>query len=129
VNQDRVLTHTLLRRKLAAWPYPSNSIPDSLQTELNLPGRRIRPVDQVCSANQVSVHIEYWGRDYDRAIDDFLEVLTLEPQFSNAHTRLGVTYLAKGDLGEAVRELETAPKLADTDEYLDGLLGYAEARS
>lgn len=81
------------------------------------------------TVNTAVGRVLYWDRDYDRAIDRFREVLTLEPQFSNAHTRLGVAYLAKGDLGDAVREFETARKLTDTDEYLDGLLGYAEGRS
>ena len=80
------------------------------------------------TVNTAVARILYWTRNYDQAIDRFREVLTLEPQFSNAHTRLGLTYLAKGDFGEAVREFETARKLSDTNPYLDGLFGYAEAR-
>jgi DNA-binding winged helix-turn-helix (wHTH) protein/TolB-like protein/Flp pilus assembly protein TadD len=93
-------------------------------------GERAQQLDPVSPTVNTAVgRILYWNRDYDRAIERFQKVILIEPQFSNAHTRLGVTYLAKGDLAEAVREFETARALSDPDPYLDGLSGYAKALS
>jgi len=93
-------------------------------------GVRAQQLDPVSPAVNASVgRVFYWTRQYGRAIDRFQEVLTLEPQFSNGHTRLGLAYLAQGDQSNALREFQTGQKLSDSGPYLDGLLGYMQARS
>jgi len=93
-------------------------------------GERAQQLDPVSPVVNTAVgRILYWNREYDRSIERFQQVITLEPDFSNAHTRLGVALLTKGDATKAVREFEMARKLSDPDPYLDGLSGCAAARS
>lgn len=93
-------------------------------------GVRAQQLDPVSPSVNASVgRVFYWSREYDRAIDRFKEVLTLEPKFSNGHTRLGLTYLAQGDQSNALREFQSAQKLAEASPYLDGLLGYVQAKA
>jgi TolB-like protein/Flp pilus assembly protein TadD len=82
----------------------------------------------------LGVHIKagrlyYWNREYDRAVESHRKVLSLNPQYARARTRLGMTYAAKQEFGEAIGEFKEAQQLCGPDPYLDGLLGYAEARS
>ena len=93
-------------------------------------GERAQQLDPVSPVVNTAVgRILYWNREYDRSIERFQQVITLEPDFSNAHTRLGVALLAKGEVAKSVHEFEMARTLSDPDPYLDGLSGYAAARS
>jgi tetratricopeptide (TPR) repeat protein len=80
----------------------------------------------------VSSRVFYWNHDYDRAIAGYVKVIGQDPNFASAHSRLGMTYLAKRSLPDAIREFEEAQRLsrpARPDPYTEGLLGYAEALS
>lgn len=77
----------------------------------------------------ISSRIFYWNHEYDRAIAGYSKIIELDPQFASAHTRLGMTYLAKGSLPDAVHEFEQAESLSGADPYTEGLLGYAEGVS
>jgi DNA-binding winged helix-turn-helix (wHTH) protein/TolB-like protein/Tfp pilus assembly protein PilF len=77
----------------------------------------------------VSSRIFYWNHEYDRAIAGYSKIIELDPQFASAHTRLGMTYLAKRSLPEAAHEFEEAEKLSGPNAYTEGLLGYADALS
>lgn len=82
----------------------------------------------------LGVHIKagrlhYWSRDYTQAISSFRKVLGLNPLHARAHTRLGMTYAAKQAYQEALDEFKTAQQIAGADPYLDGLIGYVQARS
>ena len=77
----------------------------------------------------ISSRIHYWNHEYDSAIAGYAKIIELDPQFASAHTRLGMTYLAKRSLPEAVHEFEEAERLSGPNPYTEGLLGYAEALS
>jgi TolB-like protein/Flp pilus assembly protein TadD len=77
----------------------------------------------------ISSRIFYWNHEYDRAIARYGRILEQDPNFASAHTRLGMTYLAKRSLPDAVHQFEEAERLSRPDPYTEGLLGYAEALS
>ena len=55
----------------------------------------------------------YYGREYDRAIEQFRKTLEMDPNFSMAHFRLALAYEQKGLYEKAVTELETSKALSD----------------
>jgi DNA-binding winged helix-turn-helix (wHTH) protein/TolB-like protein/Tfp pilus assembly protein PilF len=71
----------------------------------------------------------YLSRHYDRSIDAYRKVIDLDPYWARAYTRLGTTYAAEGAFADAIREFGESERLAGADPYLDGLAGYAQARS
>jgi DNA-binding winged helix-turn-helix (wHTH) protein/TolB-like protein/Flp pilus assembly protein TadD len=74
--------------------------------------------------------VYYSSRQYPQAIDAFQGVIDLDPQFVRAHIRLGMTYVAQRDFRNALREFEKAKGLStETDPYVDGFVGYAQALS
>jgi len=77
----------------------------------------------------IDSRIAYWNHEYDKSIAGYAKVIALNPQFGSAHTRLGMTYLAKHSLPEAIHEFEAAESLSGPDPYNEGHLGYAEALS
>jgi len=79
--------------------------------------------------NTAAARVLYWNRQYDTAIDCYRHVLHREPKFQEAYTRFAMAYLAKSSPREAISKLEAAQQLAGYDPYLEGLLGYAQARS
>jgi len=50
---------------------------------------------------------------YDRAIEEFLMTLAINPNYFITHYHLGRTYAAKGMIKESISELETAVKLSN----------------
>jgi len=50
-------------------------------------------------------------RDYDRAIQDFDEVIRLNPKSSGAFTNRGASYLQKGDYERAIQDFDKAIQL------------------
>lgn len=50
----------------------------------------------------------YAQRDYRRAIEDLRRALELQPDFAQAHNRLGVSLLQNGQLAEAAKEFRRA---------------------
>ena len=93
--------------------------------------KELDPLSQV--AGLVSSRIFYWNHEYDRAVAGYRKIIDLDPEYVSAHTRLGMTYLAKGSIAEAIHEFEEAERLSGpgsgSDPYKEGLLGYAEALS
>jgi DNA-binding winged helix-turn-helix (wHTH) protein/tetratricopeptide (TPR) repeat protein len=74
--------------------------------------------------------VEYLARDYAGARHDLQRVLELDPNFARARARLGMVELATGDDAGAVAELTKALALCGNDDpWIEGLLGYAQARS
>jgi DNA-binding winged helix-turn-helix (wHTH) protein/Flp pilus assembly protein TadD len=71
----------------------------------------------------------YSSHQYSSAIDTFQSVIDLDDDFARAHTRLGMVYAAQRDFTAAIREFRKAQDLSGPDAYVDGLLGYALARS
>lgn len=65
-----------------------------------------------------------WARRYDNAIEQLQDVIKIEPDFAIARNILGMTYLQKGQLKEAVAELETARRLDNSPRIISSL-GYA----
>jgi eukaryotic-like serine/threonine-protein kinase len=72
--------------------------------------------------------ILYWGRQYDRAVDQLRGVLQIEPDFPMARNILGLAYLKTGDLMHALEELEAARRLSPGPRTLSTLAyGYGAA--
>ncbi len=65
-----------------------------------------------------------WSGQHDRAISQLEEIARLQPDFAIAHNTLGIAYLKKGRIVEAVAELETARRLDNSPRMLS-TLGYA----
>ena len=79
--------------------------------------------------NTVVGRVFYLSRHYDRSVDAYRKVIDLDPYWARAYTRLGTTYAAEGAFADALREFGESERLAGADPYLDGLVGYAQARS
>lgn len=75
----------------------------------------------------IAARIEYWRRDYDHAIDIYQKVIDLDPQFSSAHTRLGMAYLGKRNFKAAIEEFQATERISGPDPYQDALIAYAHA--
>jgi tetratricopeptide (TPR) repeat protein len=74
--------------------------------------------------------IEYLAKDYAGSRRDLQKVLELDPNFARARARLGMVELATGNNAGAITELSKALALCgDDDPWIEGLLGYAQARS
>jgi DNA-binding winged helix-turn-helix (wHTH) protein/tetratricopeptide (TPR) repeat protein len=71
----------------------------------------------------------YSSHQYAQAINTYKSVIDLDDGFARAHTRLGMVYAAQGDFSSAIREFRKAQGLSGPDAYVDGMLGYALARS
>lgn len=69
-----------------------------------------------------------WARQYDKAIEHLREVVRLAPEFASARNALGVAYLKKGQIAEALTELETARRLDNSPRMMSSL-GYAYGAS
>ncbi len=70
----------------------------------------------------------YLSRDYDQAIEMYRKTLEMEPNFYLARLWLGKAYEQKGELSEAIAELQKAKLLADTPETM-AALGHVYAMS
>ena len=69
-----------------------------------------------------------WSRQYDKAIEHLREVVRIAPDFASARNALGIAYLKKGQITEAVAELETARRLDNSPRMISSL-GYAYGSS
>jgi DNA-binding winged helix-turn-helix (wHTH) protein/TolB-like protein/Flp pilus assembly protein TadD len=91
---------------------------------------RAQELDPVSvDVNTIVGRIFYLDRRYDKSVNAYQKVIKLDPYFGLAHIRVGTTYVAEGAFANAVSEFEEAQPLSGKDPYLDGLLGYAQARS
>jgi DNA-binding winged helix-turn-helix (wHTH) protein/TolB-like protein/Flp pilus assembly protein TadD len=92
--------------------------------------RRAQELDPLSlEINMESGRDHYFGRQYGQSIDAFRKVIDLDSRYARAHTCLGITYAAAGSFGEAIREFKESQRLSGSDDYLNGLLEYAQARS
>lgn len=66
------------------------------------------------------------ARRYDAAVEQYQQVLELDPNFSEAQGGLGVTFALQGKLQDAIVHLRKAEQL-DTDPEFLGMLGYTYA--
>jgi tetratricopeptide (TPR) repeat protein len=87
--------------------------------------RELDPVSPI--VGMILSRVYYWHHDFDQAIEGYQRIIELDPQYASAHSRLGMTYLAKGSYGDAVHEFEEAQRLSASDPYLEALLAYARA--
>ena len=65
-----------------------------------------------------------WARQYDKAVEKLQEVVRIEPNFASARNALGIAYLKKGQINEAIAELEAARRLENSPRMMSSL-GYA----
>jgi serine/threonine protein kinase/tetratricopeptide (TPR) repeat protein len=68
----------------------------------------------------------FQGREYDRALEQAQKALELEPDFSLAHTWLGLIYAQMGRFPEAVAEAQKGAQLNDSP-LIQAILGYTYA--
>jgi Flp pilus assembly protein TadD len=91
---------------------------------------RARDLDPLSLITNTEVgRVFYLARNCDDAVLELRKVIDLEPRFARARTRLGMTCAAQQKYREAIDQLLQAQQLAGADPYLDGLLGYAYAKS
>jgi DNA-binding winged helix-turn-helix (wHTH) protein/TolB-like protein/lipoprotein NlpI len=96
---------------------------------LNL-AERAKEIDPVSpGTNVVLGRVFYSGRQYEKAIGAFRDVIELNPSYARAHVRLGMAYTVRRNFAAAIHEFETARKISGPDAYVDGLLGCAQALS
>jgi serine/threonine-protein kinase len=89
--------------------------------------REMDPVS-VIIANVVALHF-YLARDYDQATEWVRRTLELEPQFANGYYSMGRLHVQRGEYAQAVREMETAVRLANRTPFYLGQLGRALAHA
>lgn len=65
-----------------------------------------------------------WAKQYDKAAAQLQEVIQIDPGFAMARNTLGIVYLKKGQLNEAIAELEAARNLDNSPRMMSSL-GYA----
>jgi eukaryotic-like serine/threonine-protein kinase len=71
----------------------------------------------------------YFARDYDQAIAELRKTVDLDPDFVEAHSRLGLVYEQKGMLREAVEEFQKAVAMSGGAPRFISALGHAYAIS
>ena len=75
-------------------------------------------------------HIYYLARRNDLAFVALRKTLEMDPNFGDAHLRLGEVYAREGRYEEAIAELETARKLKGSEDFQAlGYLGFVYALS
>jgi tetratricopeptide (TPR) repeat protein len=79
--------------------------------------------------NTVVGRIFYFSRQYAQSIEAYRKVIDLDPRYTRAHMRLGITLAATGEFENAIREFAESQRLSCLDPYLSGHLGHAYARS
>jgi len=100
------------------------SRPDEAFREL----RRAEELDPLSLVSKADLAQAFWiTRQYDKAIEQSLEVADIEPRFWLAHWFLGLAYAGKGDFSNAAKSLETAVSLGGSP-ATRGTLGYVYAK-
>jgi TolB-like protein/Flp pilus assembly protein TadD len=73
-------------------------------------------------------YVHYFARDYDLAIQECQSVLQRDPDFSVAHSVLGMAFEGKGQYAQAISEFRKADELiGGHGSFYKGLLGHAYA--
>lgn len=76
------------------------------------------------SVNTDAGEIYCWARRYDNAIEELNKVIQIDPNFALVRNILSITYIQKGQINEAIAELELARRLDGSPRILSSL-GYA----
>jgi serine/threonine-protein kinase len=79
-------------------------------------------------ANWVLGWMLYFARRYDAAVEQLRRTIDLDPNYFLAHVVLGASYAQKGQMSQAIPELEKATSLGECNQSL-GELGHAYALS
>jgi len=79
-------------------------------------------------ANWVPGWMLYLARRYDPAVEQLRKTIDLDPNYFLAHLALGMAYAQKGQMAQAIAEIETAVSLGECNQSL-GELGRAYALS
>lgn len=72
-------------------------------------------------------YLRLFDRDYDGAIEQYREILELDPYFYKAYTSMGRALMQKGQYAEAIQALEKGRALGGDIPSLLGALGQAHA--
>ena len=88
-------------------------------------GRRLDPLSFAAAVNLASAFRA--AGQYDRAIAEYRNALTITPLRPRGHFQLGVTFVFMGRLKEAIHELETAAGLSSGNSRFEAYLAYAYA--
>ncbi|HSF18909.1 MAG TPA: protein kinase [Vicinamibacteria bacterium] len=83
---------------------------------------RLDPLDLQVKTQLAYVY--YFLHDLDRAAEQFLRVVALDPHFAFAHYGLGDTYAQQSRYDEAIAELEESIRLSGRTANHVGVLGY-----
>ena len=71
----------------------------------------------------------FFAREHERAIDQLLKTVELDPNFALAHWLLGLNYEQLGDFDEARKRFETVIALSQDTPLLLASLAHVLARS
>ncbi len=88
-------------------------------------GRRLDPLSFAAAVNLASAFRA--AGQYDRAIAEYRNALTITPRRPRGHFQLGVTFVFMGRLKEAIHELETAVGHSSGNSRFEAYLAYAYA--
>ena len=72
-------------------------------------------------------HRLYLARQYDKAIEQCLKALEVEPDFAYGHFNLGLVFEQKADFEKAIAEFQKAAALSDRSSHHLAGLGHAYA--
>jgi tetratricopeptide (TPR) repeat protein len=75
--------------------------------------------------NFVVAYQSYVLRHYNRAIEQSLKLLDMDPNFANGHFELGLIYGAKGAFGKAISKFQAGRSLDPANPLMLSLLGHA----
>jgi TolB-like protein/Tfp pilus assembly protein PilF len=91
--------------------------------------KRARELDPLSLVVDANVGLTYFrARRYHEAIAHLQRTVAMNPQFGFAHLCLGLAYLQNAMVEQAILEFQAGKKLSGLPN-LDGLIGYANARS
>jgi tetratricopeptide (TPR) repeat protein len=119
LNQNYAMAHQWYGLNLAAMGRLDEALDQMRRAE------ELDPLSLIIKTNVGWIY--YLRHDYDDATAAYRRALDQDPYFARARTRLGITYIQKHAFADAIRELEESERLAGSDPYVDGLLGYAHA--
>mgnify|MGYP006272047519 CR=1 FL=1 len=79
----------------------------------------IDPLSRIIAT--IAGYPSYYGRDYDAAVRQFRHVAQIDPNFSMAHFRLGLTYAQQGRFDDALAELNVSKALSNDRDVIAAL--------
>jgi len=73
--------------------------------------QELDPLSLIIATNVAWVY--YLAHQYDESVEHFKKALEMDPNFAQAHKRIGLAYLQEGKCEEAMAELQKAVTLSD----------------